>query len=164
MKIARLPCELVPEDKAVIFSYIQTHQNAIRALPEPQTVTVLFFDMGHSKTSVSIGQFGANGYKRLRAMVEPNLGGRDLDNACMKYVSEKFQEEYGCEDNPASILRCRLRMLEAIEKARKNLSGDTSAYIEIDNLLQDETLEEEFERQKFEELIQASVQKLDDFL
>ena len=44
-------------------------------------------------------------------------------------------------------------MLEAVEKARKNLSGDTSAYIEIDNLIQDETLEEEFERQKFEELI-----------
>ena len=68
----------------------------------------------------------------------------------MEHISKWFQNENGFDENPASQLRCRLRMLEGIEKARKNLSGDTSAYLEIDNLYQDEALEKDIERVEFE--------------
>ena len=55
-------------------------------------------------------------------------------------------------------------MLEGIEKARKNLSGDTSAYLEIDNLYQDEALEKDIERNEFEQKINQHVEKLEAFL
>ena len=55
-------------------------------------------------------------------------------------------------------------MLEGIEKARKNLSGDTSAYLEIDNLYEDEALEKDIERVEFEQIIEQHVQKLEKFL
>ena len=55
-------------------------------------------------------------------------------------------------------------MLEGIEKARKNLSGDTSAYLEIDNLYQDEALEKDIERDEFLQTIEQHVEKLESFL
>ena len=51
-------------------------------------------------------------------------------------------------------------MLEGIEKARKNLSDDDLAYLEIDNLYQDEALERDVERSEFEETIAPYISKL----
>jgi len=44
-------------------------------------------------------------------------------------------------------------MLEAVEKGRKNLSGDDEARVEVDFLLDDEDLEVEITREEFENLI-----------
>ena len=61
-------------------------------------------------------------------------------------------------------VKCRLRMLESIEKARKILSGDDQARINIEYLMADEDMVKTLTRQKFEEWIEPQVQKFTNFL
>lgn len=49
--------------------------------------------------------------------------------------------------------RCKLRLYETIEKARKLLSGDTEAMINIDYLMNEEDLNRKVTRDEFEQLI-----------
>ena len=44
-------------------------------------------------------------------------------------------------------------MLDAVEKGRKNLSGDDEARVEVDNLIGDDEIDEEITREEFEKLI-----------
>jgi len=49
--------------------------------------------------------------------------------------------------------RCRLRLMEAIEGARKRLSADKEAPINVDYLLNEEDLLRSLKREEFEEII-----------
>ena len=53
----------------------------------------------------------------------------------MNVLCEKFNSEYGCD--PRSSPKCKLRMLDFIEKARKILSGNTETDILIESLMED---------------------------
>lgn len=59
-------------------------------------------------------------------------------------------------DNP----RCKLRLYETIEKARKLLSGDTEAMIGIDYLMNEEDLNRKMKREEFESLIDPQMTAL----
>lgn len=43
-----------------------------------------------------------------------NLGGRNMDNLLMEILGEEFSKKYGVD--PRRSARCRLRMLDIIEK------------------------------------------------
>ena len=57
-----------------------------------------------------------------------------MDWQIMTKLSAEFAAKYGTDD-PLTVPRCRLRLFEGIEKARKLLSGDTECNINIDYLL-----------------------------
>ena len=67
-------------------------------------------------------------------------------------------------DDPRESPRCRLRLFETIEKARKLLSGDTEAPINIDYLMNEEDLNRKLTRDEFEQLIDGQVRQLADLL
>ena len=71
-------------------------------------------------------------------------------------------QRYG--DDPRESPRCRLRLFESIEKARKLLSGDTEANINIDYLMNEEDLNRKLTRDEFEQLIDPQVRQLADVL
>lgn len=75
----------------------------------------------------------------------------------MLKVGEEFMKKYG--DDPRENVRCRLRMLETIEKSRKLLSGDTEANIGIDYLLNEEDLNRKLNREEFETLIDPQMRQ-----
>ena len=81
-----------------------------------------FVDIGHSKTTVTIAGFQRNMARIYFHDSDRNLGGRDLNYKVMEELSKEFQREF--DENPMKSVKCRLRMLESIEKARKILSGD----------------------------------------
>ena len=109
---------------------------------------VAFVDMGHSKTTVTIAGFKQQESRIIVHKSDRNLGGRDLDYQLMLKLGEEFTQKYG--DDPRNNLRCRLRMYEMIEKARKLLSGDTEATVNIDYLLNEEDLVRKITREEFE--------------
>lgn len=76
----------------------------------------------------------------------------------MLKLGEEFTQKYG--DDPRNNLRCRLRMYEMIEKARKLLSGDTEATVNIDYLLNEEDLVRKITREEFEQLIDPQIRAL----
>jgi heat shock protein 4 len=63
----------------------------------------------------------------------------------------EFNKKYGCDPRPNA--RCRLRLLDSIEKMRKLLTGNKEADIHCDSLMEDEDFHKHFKRSDLEELI-----------
>ena len=81
-----------------------------------------------------------------------------MDYQIMQKLSEEFLAKHG--DDPRESPRCRLRLFETIEKARKLLSGDTESNISIDYLLNEEDLNRKLTRDEFEQLIDPQIRQL----
>jgi len=108
-------------------------------------------DVGHSKTTITIASFRAGKTKILCSKSDRNLGARDWDWEIMKVAGGKFAEKYDAD--PRKNVRCRIRMLEAIEKARKMISSVPDSNINIDYLLEEEDLNYTLKKDEFEALI-----------
>lgn len=63
----------------------------------------------------------------------------------------EFAKKYGCD--PRESVRCRLRMLDSIEKVRKLLSGNKEADVHCESLMEDEDLHKNIKRDDLEELV-----------
>lgn len=116
-------------------------------LEEKKERVVAFVDVGHSKTTITIASFKKGEAKILIHNSDRNLGARDFDYEVMLKIGAEFAKKYG--DDPTKIARCRIRMYEASEKARKTLSGDTESSINIDYLLNEEDLNRKMNREEF---------------
>jgi len=66
-------------------------------------------------------------------------------------LAQEFEKKYGCD--PRESPRCRIRMLEAIEKMRKILSSNSEASVNLESLMEDEDLNKTVKRSDLEELI-----------
>lgn len=121
--IAGLNClRVINESTAIVYNYGFFRK---ADLEKDNERIVAFCDVGHSKTTITIAGFKQQEARIIVHKSNRNLGGRDFDYAVMQKLGEEFAAKYG--DDPRKNLRCRLRMYETIEKARKLLSGDTEA-------------------------------------
>jgi heat shock protein 4 len=75
----------------------------------------------------------------------------------MEKVGGEFEKKFGCD--PRETPRGRLRMMEAAEKARKMLSADKEAGINIDFLMEEEDMNRNLKRDEFEEIIEPLTQR-----
>lgn len=118
---------------------------------------VAFVDLGHSKLTVTIAAFHQGKVKILCHNSDRNLGARNMDYLLVDKFGEEFAKKFGSD--PRKQPRCRLRMLDFIEKARKILSANLEATIHLESLLEDEDLHKNLKRPEFEELIQPIITK-----
>jgi molecular chaperone DnaK (HSP70) len=81
-----------------------------------------------------------------------NLGGRNFDNLILDILGAEFTKKYGCD--PTKVPKCRLRMLDSIEKTRKILSANSEAGVNIESLLEDNDLHRNITREELEQLVQ----------
>ena len=109
---------------------------------------VAFVDLGHSKTTITIAAFKRGEARILIHNSDRNLGGRDFDDAVLDVVGGEFAKKYG--DDPRKSARCRIRLYEACEKARKLLSSDTESQLNVEYLLNEEDLVRKLSREEFE--------------
>ena len=58
----------------------------------------------------------------------------------MQYISEEFKSENEIEDDPLEDRKCRIRLLQLIEKARIELTNNDEAEIEWESLFQQKNL------------------------
>jgi len=159
-EIAGLNClRVINESTAICFNYGFFRK---ADLEKEKERIVCFVDMGHAKTTVTIAGFKQQESRIIVHKSDRNLGGRDLDYQVMQKLGEEFMKKHG--DDPRESPRCRLRLYETIEKARKLLSGDTEASINIDYLLNEEDLNRKLKREEFEQLIDPQVRQLADLL
>lgn len=86
-----------------------------------------------------------------------NLGARQIDFLLTDLFGGQFNKKYGCD--PRENKRARLRLLDAIEKMRKLLTGNKEADINCESLLEDEDLKQHFTRDEFEDLIKPFVER-----
>ena len=148
-EIAGVKCiRLINESTAIALNY-GFFRKADLSDKDPRFVA--FVDLGHSKLTVTIASFLKGKMRIVIHKSDRNLGARNMDNLLVEILGEEFTKKV-CSD-PRKNIRCRLRMLDIIEKQRKILSGNKEATIHLESLLEDEDLHKNLQRSQFEELI-----------
>ena len=122
---------------------------------------ILVYDLGGGTFDVSILELGDGVFQVLSTNGDTHLGGDDFDNAIMNWLIENFKKDNGIDLSQDKMAMQRLK--DAAEKAKKDLSGVTSAQISLPFIAAGENgplhLETTLTRAKFNELTHDLVEK-----
>ena len=152
-KIAGLEVErIVNEPTAAALAYGLDKQD--------KTQTILVYDLGGGTFDVSILELGEGVFEVKATNGNNHLGGDDFDEIIVKYLVDEFKKENGVDLSKDKMAMQRLK--EAAEKAKKDLSGVTTAEISCPFITQGEDgplhLNMSLTRAKLEDLIRDLVE------
>ena len=123
-------------------------------LDKEENQKILVYDLGGGTFDVSILDIGDGVFEVLSTNGNTRLGGDDFDQRIIDYVAEQFKKENGIDLKQDKIAAQRLK--EAAEKAKIELSGTTTANINLPFITADATgpkhLDVTLTRAKFDEL------------
>ncbi|MFN6485932.1 MULTISPECIES: molecular chaperone DnaK [unclassified Nostoc] len=133
---------------------------------QDQEQLILVFDLGGGTFDVSILQLGDGVFEVKATCGNNHLGGDDFDNAIVRWMMERFQQQEKIDLSQDKMALQRLR--EAAEKAKIELSSMMNTSINLPFITADNTgpkhLEMELSRSKFEELagklIEATIEPM----
>ncbi|MGN0176903.1 MAG: molecular chaperone DnaK [Methanobrevibacter sp.] len=125
-------------------------------------MNIMVYDLGGGTLDVTIMEFGGGVFEVRATSGDTQLGGTDMDNVLIKYLTDEFKakENIDLMDNDQAVQRLR----EAAEKAKIELSTTTTTQVNLPfiamsadgtpkNLIIDLT------RAKLEELVDSIVEK-----
>ena len=122
---------------------------------------VMVYDLGGGTFDVSIIEMGDGVQEVLATAGNNRLGGDDFDQRVMDYICDTFKAESGIDLRGDKMAMQRVK--EAAEKAKIDLSGMTTADINLPFITADATGPKHFEttltRAKFNELTSDLVEK-----
>ncbi len=115
---------------------------------------ILVYDLGGGTFDVSILEIGDGVFEVLSTNGNTHLGGDDFDERIINYIADTFKAEHGVDlRNDRSAVQ---RLKDAAEKAKIELSGATTANINLPFITADANgpmhLDMTLTRAKFEEL------------
>ena len=129
---------------------------------EDDDVNIMVYDLGGGTLDVTIMEFGGGIFEVKSTSGDTHLGGTDMDNVLLKYLSDEFEKENGINlmDDDQAVQRLR----EAAEKAKIELSTTLTTEVNLPfitmgkdgspkNLIIDLT------RAKLEELVDSIVER-----
>jgi len=123
-------------------------------LDKEENQKILVYDLGGGTFDVSILDIGDGVFEVLSTNGNTRLGGDDFDQRIIDYVADQFKKENGIDLKQDKIACQRLK--EAAEKAKIELSGTTTANINLPFITADATgpkhLDVTLTRAKFDEL------------
>ncbi len=121
---------------------------------QEKSQTILVYDLGGGTFDVSILELGDGVFEVKSTSGNNHLGGDDFDQEIMDYLVDTFKKENGIDLSKDKMAMQRLK--DASEKAKKDLSGMTSAHISLPFISQGSDgplhLELDLTRAKFEDL------------
>ena len=125
------------------------------------TQTILVYDLGGGTFDVSILELADGTFEVISTSGDNRLGGDDFDQKIMDHLVAQFKKETGVD---LSVDRMAMqRIKDAAEKAKKDLSGITSAHISLPFISVGPSgpvhLENTLSRAKFNELTHDLVEK-----
>ena len=135
-----------------------------------KTITkfILFIDSGHSKTSFILSKFKYNEFKVLYVSTLTNVGGRNFDELIFKYCINEFIANNNLSINEINLsskyLKMKFRLIEAIKKARIQLTVNTESMIKVDSFYKNLDLEVRLTKEQFEELIKDYIEEINEYL
>ena len=126
-----------------------------------QEEKILVFDLGGGTFDVSILELGDGVFEVLATAGDNELGGDDFDKKIINYLVSEFKKENGIDLSKDKMAMQRLK--DAAEKAKKDLSGVTSAQISLPFITAGDAgplhLENTLTRTKFDELTNDLVER-----
>jgi molecular chaperone DnaK len=153
-KIAGLEVERIinePTAAALAYGLDKTDEDQI----------ILVYDLGGGTFDVSILELGDGVFQVLSTAGDNKLGGDDFDDVIIDYLVQEFRKENGIDLSKDKMAMQRLK--DGAEKAKKDLSGVTSAQISLPFITAGEAgplhLEVTLSRAKFDELTAHLVER-----
>ena len=123
--------------------------------------TVLVYDLGGGTFDVSILELADGTFEVISTAGNNRLGGDDFDHKIIDYLISEFKKETSVDLSKDKMAMQRLK--DASEKAKKDLSGITSAHISLPFISVGPSgpvhLEQTLSRAKFNELTADLVEK-----
>ena len=123
--------------------------------------TILIYDLGGGTFDVSILELGDGVFEVVATAGDNRLGGDDFDQKIIDHLVAEFKKENGIDLAQDKMALQRLK--DAAEKAKKDLSGVTSAHISLPFITAGAAgplhLEMTLTRAKFEELTADLVER-----
>ncbi len=130
-------------------------------LDKEEDQTIMVYDLGGGTFDVSILEIGEGVIEVKATAGDTRLGGDDFDECIMKYLVQEFKKDTGVDLSGDKVAMQRLR--EAAEKAKVELSGMTTANINLPYITADATgpkhLDVTLTRAKFNELTSHLVER-----
>ncbi|KAH9513967.1 Heat shock 105kDa 110kDa protein 1 [Bulinus truncatus] len=124
---------------------------------------VVFVDFGHSSLQVSVCAFNKGKLKVLAMTYDNQLGGRDLDELIVDYMSEEFKKHYKVD--PKSKAKAYIRLTQECEKLKKLMSANVQPIpLNIECFMEDKDVHSSMDRAQFEELAAPLFQRIEDTL
>jgi len=122
---------------------------------------ILVFDLGGGTLDVTIMEFGGGVFEVKATSGDTQLGGRDMDEAIINYVLQKFKDETGIDLSKDPVAMNRIR--EAAEKAKIELSSVLETEINLPFIAYDSSgpkhLTMTLTRAKLEELVSPIIER-----
>ena len=131
-------------------------------LDKKKNEKIAVFDLGGGTFDISILDVGEGVFEVLATNGDTHLGGDNFDEELVNYVAEEFKKESGIDirNDPMALQRLK----EACEKAKKELSFQTQADINLPFITADASgpkhLMMTITRAKFEQLIDKYMDRL----
>ncbi len=88
---------------------------------QEKEMKILVFDFGGGTLDVTIMEFGQGVFEVKSTSGDTQLGGTDMDNSIVKYITKEFEAETGIDLDEDDVAMQRVR--EAAEKAKIELSN-----------------------------------------
>ena len=136
--------------------------NVVRIINEPTAAAIaygldkqgekniLVFDLGGGTFDVSLLTIDEGFFEVVATNGDTHLGGEDFDNRMMKYFVDMLKKKKNLDISKDQSALARLR--KACEAAKRQLSSQVEARVEVDNLVEGTDFSEKLTRSKFEEL------------
>eukprot|EP01088_Endostelium_zonatum_P014188 TRINITY_DN2_c0_g2_i1.p1 TRINITY_DN2_c0_g2~~TRINITY_DN2_c0_g2_i1.p1 ORF type:complete len:693 (-),score=226.80 TRINITY_DN2_c0_g2_i1:103-2181(-) len=117
---------------------------------ESKEKNVLIFDLGGGTFDVSLLTIEEGIFEVKATAGDTHLGGEDFDNRMVDHFVEEFKRKHNKDlKTNARALR---RLRSACERAKRTLSAQAQATIEIDTIMDGEDFHTQITRARFEEL------------
>jgi len=137
--------------------------NVVRIINEPTAAAIaygldqkgkekniLVFDLGGGTFDVSVLTIDNGVFEVIATNGDTHLGGEDFDQRTMEYLLKQWKKKTGLDASTDKRAIGKLR--RAVENAKKQLSTQHQARIEIESFFEGKDFSETLSRAKFEEL------------
>jgi endoplasmic reticulum chaperone BiP len=137
--------------------------NVLRIINEPTAAAIAYgldkkngesqiivYDLGGGTFDVSLLSIDDGVFEVLSTAGDTHLGGEDFDNRVIDYMLKQYQKKTG--NDVTKNLRALGKLKREVEKAKRTLSSQQSARIEIEAFENGNDFSETLTRAKFEEL------------
>jgi molecular chaperone DnaK len=130
-------------------------------LDKKKNEKIVVFDLGGGTFDVSVLDVGDGVFEVVSTNGDTHLGGDDFDQVLINYVADEFKRENGIDLRKDPMALQRLQ--EACEKAKKELSSQSSTDINLPFITADASgpkhLQFNIARSKFEQLVDHLIER-----
>lgn len=126
---------------------------------DEKPINVVFVDVGHTDTSVSVVAITETKVKVLSSAFDRHLGGRDFEEALFNHFADNIlaNKNLDIRSNPKAIKR----LFDASERIKKTLSANSISKNHVECIMNDTDVSLEMDREGLEKLVSTVLHRFE---